>query len=341
MSNAPELPWTERPTIRIDTTISMERRYQELSDEVRRDAERLLAAVRAEMPIGVDRLINPIRLRTLNRFQPEFVALAKVIDADWKDVLLANVSYDLVLASMGCSAIALPTPSGPVLARNMDWWPEDVLAQASYIVQHDSGGAPAFANAGWPGAVGVVTGLSGRGFAVSLNAVLGPDGFSRLGYPVLLHLRRVVEDAADFEAALKQLCKQRLAVPGLFTLVGVENEQRVVVERSPSRYALRWGEPDTALVATNDYRKLFKPETHDDAEIYRTTCARYETLSRYFDDARPGGDISDEQLLYVLSDPEVIQSITAQHIILRPRDGACRLFVPRRLLKEDRAAESP
>ena len=114
--------------------------------------------------------------------------------------MLANISYDLVLAYFGCSTVALPTPSGPVVARNMDWWPEDILAQCSYLIRCFRGSTFHFANAGWPGAIGVVTGLSARGFAVVLNAVLSPEGICKTGYPVLLHLRRVLEDAPSFEA---------------------------------------------------------------------------------------------------------------------------------------------
>ncbi|MGE0711420.1 MAG: hypothetical protein AB7N76_37240 [Planctomycetota bacterium] len=40
----------------------------------------------------------------------------------------------------------------------------------------------------------------------------------------------------------------------------------------------------------------------------------------------------DEQLLALLTDPEVIQTITAQHVLLRPRQGLLRVFVPARLV---------
>ena len=153
----------------------------------------------------------------------------------------------------------------------MDWWPEDVLARASCVVRFERQGEMQFCTAGWPGAVGVVTGLSARGFAVALNAVMGPERFSRIGYPVLLHLRRVVEDARDFADALRMLARQRLIAPALFTLVGTANDERVVIERSPRRHALRWAEGDAPLVATNDYRTLFRPTTSSVNILYETT----------------------------------------------------------------------
>lgn len=334
MSDSSAVPWIERPTILLDADEPPERRFRKVPVEAVNRARELLVAVRSEIPAGALKLATLIRARTMNRFQREVVALAAIVDEDWREVLLANVSYDLLLWSFGCSTVALPTASGPVLARNMDWWPEDVLARCSYNLRWERQGSLAFCNAAWPGAVGLVTGLSGRGFAVALNAVVGPKNANRFGYPVLLHLRRVVEDAADFDDALRRLSQQALAAPALFTLVGQHNGQRVVIERSPRKSALRWAESDKALVATNDYRTLFATETHDLAEIYETTCSRYNSLCRFFADVEPDAEVSDEHLLYVLTDESVIQGITAQHVVIRPRSQSVRLFVPRKYLPE-------
>ena len=46
----------------------------------------------------------------------------------------------------------------------------------------------------------------------------------------------------------------------------------------------------------------------------------------------PGRSVEDARLLYILSEPDIIQNITAQHVVMRPRSGQIRLFVPRRLL---------
>jgi hypothetical protein len=329
------VPWIERPAIDVDLAEPIGQRYADVPQQAVAEARQLLAAVIDTVPPAARLLAHLVRARTANRFHQEAAGLARQVGADWRDLMIANISYDLLLATFGCSTLALPTPSGPVVARNMDWWPEALLARASYLMRYTRNRALQFASAGWPGAIGVVTGLSGRGFAVVLNAVASPEGLCKTGYPVLLHIRRVLEDAPDFEAALGLLANQRLAVSALLTLVGRENAERVVIERTPTRHALRWPRGDEPLVATNDYRLLFQPEAHAGAEIYQTTCARYEALCQFFADHRPEQEIDDAALLYILSDPRVIQGITAQHIILRPRTGQCRLFVPRRLVQGD------
>jgi hypothetical protein len=324
------LPWLERPTITIDLQRPLSQRFDSISPEALALSRRLLDSILKEVPANLLSLAELARLRTMSRFHDEAVSVAQQVGVDWRAVMLANLSYDLILAHFGCSTVALPTPRGPVVARNMDWWPEDLLAQASFLIRYTEGDTFRFANAGWPGAIGLVTGLSARGFGVVLNAVTSPEGVNQTGYPVLLHLRRVIEDAQDFDDALRMLTEQKLAAPALITLVGSANEQRVVIERTPIRHALRWPEGDGPLVTTNDYRLLFQPQASEGAEIYRTTCARFDALNRFFAGHRPDREVKDEALLYILSDPAVIQGITAQHIILRPRQGEVRLFIPRR-----------
>lgn len=323
------VPWVERPTITLDGGLPYAERFKHVDPKAVAGAKELLGEISAELPHGARFLADMIRARTLNRFHAEITALADMAEADWRLLMLANASYSLRLASLGCSTVAIATASGPVLARNMDWYPEDVLARTSYLLRTEVDGRLQFANAGWPGAVGVVTGLSGRGFAVALNAVLSPEGVDRTGYPVLLHIRRVIEDADGFDEAVEQLSEQHIVVGALLTVVGTENDQRVVIERSPRRFAHRRAEGNEPLFATNDYRKLFRTETHDDMEIYRTTCTRFERLERLFADHRPNDEVEDARLLYALTDASVIQGITAQHIILRPREQSVRLFVPR------------
>ena len=244
---------------------------------------------------------------------------------------MANVSYDLTMMKFGCSTIALAGPDGPVVARNMDWWPEEVLAASSCLLRYENKEGLHLANAGWPGSLGAVTGLSGRGFAVVLNAVSTSETRGKeLGYPVMLFLRRVLDTARDFDQAVAMLQRQRLAAPALITVVGSSNDQRVVIERTPTKHALRWAAGDAALIATNDYRELYQPEVNDRAEIYQTTCHRFDYLTERLAGYSVTERMDDVVLLELLTHPQVIQQITAQHVIARPREGAIRLLTPRK-----------
>jgi acid ceramidase len=349
--------WTQRQTIAIDLNQTPAERYRVLPDEAIAQAKSLLGEVLKDVPDNLNYLADMVRLRTANRFHPEALAIADRADTHWRSIMIANVSYDLMLAVLGCSTMAMATPEGPVLARNMDWWPEDLLAQATYQFSYEHEGQMRFATAGWPGAIGVVTGMSAAGFAVALNAVTGPEGPDKMGYPVLLHLRRLLEDAKSFDEALAMLRDTRLASSALFTLVGKKNSQRVVIERSPTSHALRYPADDShTLITTNHYQKLFKREaqlaTQDatdttgsvgatgstdtsgatGSDIYETTCGRLSRMKEMCKALSPAHASDDAALLYILSDPGVLSGITAQQIVMRPYADQMNTYVPSRLL---------
>jgi len=328
------LPWVEAPTLTLDWSRPVEERYAQVPADVVAKGRVLLAELKALAPRGVRLLGDVVRLRTGGRFQREAVALAAALGESWRTVLVANVTYDLALAMHGCSTVVLATPSGPVLARNMDWWPERPLAQTSYLIRAERGGELVFANAGWPGAIGVVSGLSARGFGITLNAVQAPGGVDKLGYPVLLHLRRVLEDANDFRDAVERLTHERLAAGCLLTVVGRENDQRVVIERTPRKHLIRWPDGDGPLMVTNHYRGLYEKLTGATADPAALLCTRYDALHGLFQHATADDAYDDARLLYALSDERVMQDITAQHVIIRPRDDTIRLLVPRRLIED-------
>lgn len=324
------------PQLDLDLDLPPVERYATLDDGAVARGRALLEAVLDELPGAALHLAHLLRLRTRGRFQADLRAIGQRFSVDWKRVALASVSYDLTLAAIGCSTVALAGPRGPVVARNLDWWPEEPLARATCLVRELSGGTCVRATAGWPGSLGVVTGLSSQGFALVLNAVSGPEGVSLTGYPVLLHLRRVLEDATSFDDALARLRDTRLAAPCLITLVGRENSQRVVIERSPRRHALRWATGDAPLVVTNDYRALHPPQARAGSPIYETTCSRYDALTVLGAELSPADAPTDRELLAILTDPEVVQSITVQHVVMRPYADTINVWTPSRFA-EDRS----
>ena len=238
-------------------------------------------------------------------------ANAAVIGVDPLELLTANLCYDFALgmSGMGCSTMALAGPDGPVLARNMDWFPEAKVARASCLVTEDYG-----VNAGFLGMLGVVTAQSRNGFCVCLNAALG--GSDLTGYPVLLFLRHVLDTATSYREALEMVTTERLMTGGIVTVVGTRNDERAVVERLPNRAAVRSATGDEPLLATNHYRALAAAEG----------CPRYDHLA---------ANAGRQPPLEVLTSRQVLQEITAQHVVLCPAKQTAEMFVPRHLLAED------
>lgn len=296
-------------------------------------ADDLLQAIKREIFGVAPKAINLghwANLRTLGRYHREAREYARITGDDFRLCLLAGMAYELMI--WACSTAAIATRDGPVLARNMDFWPEHELARNTYRIERRHGDTMRSVVAGWPGALGVVTGMSGRGFALALNAVWSTERLNKLGYPVMLFLRRVIDEARDFDHAVKLLSAQKLMSACLLTVIGVRNEQRVVIERTPTRAKLRRPDGDEALVTTNDYRTQVDEGVGAVNILTESSCGRFETLSAYcrMPEARQP---SNELLLYGLSDPDIIQGITAQQVIARPAQNEFRVYVPRHLLK--------
>jgi hypothetical protein len=232
---------------------------------------------------------------------------ARPLGASPRDVFLANVSYDI-----GCSTAALATPDGPVLARNLDWEPAGLLARAGRVIRVGDHTA-----AGFVGSVGLVTALSPRGVAVAINAAPGPSDPE--GYPVLLLLRKVLDESADFAAAVAALRAARPMTGAMVTVVGKLNSERAVVELCPGRQAaVRMTSEKLPLVTTNGYRIL----------TMAPYCPRWSGLTDRVNALQAGP--SDADLLGALTDDRVTQDITAQHVVIRPAAGEVRLYAPAR-----------
>jgi hypothetical protein len=236
---------------------------------------------------------------------------ATVIGVKPVELLTANLCYDLLIGLnvLGCSTLALAGNDGPVLTRNMDWFPAEKIAKASCLVAEDYG-----INAGFVGMLGCATGMSRRGFCVCLNEARG--GSDPSGYPVLLFLRHVLDTATSYAEALAMVRTERLMSGGIITVVGTRNDERAVVERSPTRAVVRAAAGDEPLMATNDFRALAEPEE----------CPRYNYMARH---------VGKATAMDILTNSEVLQDITAQHVVMCPATQTAEMFVPSHLLPDD------
>lgn len=324
------MPWVDAPRVRLDGDLPPAERFGQLPADVLARSRELIADLRRHLPTGAGGLALAVNARTKGRWRAEAEALAPLLETMWAEVLVANCTYDLALSGFACSTAAVATPGGPVLARNMDWQPAGPLARASLLTETASAGGPTIWNAGWPGGIGVVTGQSSRGFAFALNAVGVPRAPDLLGCPVLLFLRKVLEDATSFEDAVVRVRRERLVCGAIVTLVGTENAHRVVVERTPRRSGVIWAEGDAPLVATNHLRQLGVAADAETPDVGVTANSRGRLNA--LECGVAAGAASDAALLYALTEPDVMQPFTAQHVLCRPAAETVRMAVPSSLL---------
>jgi hypothetical protein len=322
--------WSPNPPAEVDPAHGSAR----FPEERLTAARELIAAMGTEFGELLADASPMIRAAVGERYEAEAALLARTVGVDADRLFTAAVSYDASLAVLGCSTAIVASAYGPVLLRNMDWWPEDLLAAAACDIARPIAGGGRTIDAGWPGALGVVTGVSSRGVAVALNAASSPGELASLGAgrPVMLAIREALIESETFAQAVERLSEHELAAPCLLAVAGNDNKERVVIERTPSRATLRWADGDAPLVATNDYRALQTSveSAPDDFGLKVSACTRYDELfaqTARWDATAP---VDDESALAALSHPRVRMGITAQHVVIRPRAGQLRSWMPRR-----------
>ncbi|HJL35151.1 MAG TPA: C45 family peptidase, partial [Polyangiaceae bacterium LLY-WYZ-15_(1-7)] len=246
----------------------------------------------------------------------ELDAVAALAGLPHAEVALANLYYDAMKVAfsglLGCTAVAVETPAGPLHARNLDWHaPNDVLGRLTQLTELRRGDALVARTVGWPGFVGAFSGVAPGRFALSLNAVLSEEA-PRLAPSIALLLRDVLERAPSFDAALERLAESEIASDCLLLLTGTAPGERVVIERTPTRYALRRSEGP--LVVTNDYRAL---EGGGAAGLLgATACARFDRAAEL-----AAGGLDPEAAFALLSDDAVRMAITVQQMAFRAATG--------------------
>ncbi|MEM6958703.1 MAG: C45 family autoproteolytic acyltransferase/hydrolase [Myxococcota bacterium] len=242
--------------------------------------------------------------------------IAKAVGRDANDVLLANLYYDAFRALIGCTAVAVESPDGPLHARNLDWWTEQNLLASETLIT-DVVGAPAgpFSTIGWPGLYAVYSGVAPGRFAITLNAVVSTES-PTITRSTTLFLREVFATARTYEEAVERLTFEPIAADCLLLVTGVEKGQRVVIERTSTRAELRDNDFGP-LVVTNDYRAMEDVGASDAGELYASACGRFDRATYLASIAEP----TPEALFDVLRDRKVKMEITVQQMVLCARTG--------------------
>ncbi len=291
-----------------------------LSPEQTGWARDLLLAYQRDLglsPSLVSQMSRPVVRRD---YWNEMEGLASLAKVPLDDVVCGNLYYDALKAVLvGCTAFAVDTPKGPLHARNLDWWTEnDSLRRYTMSTRFTGAIAGEFTTVGWPGFVGVFSGTAPGRFAVTLNAVISDEPLQAAS-PIVFLLRQVLEEAPDFQSALRTLQEVPLASDSLLLLTGTQAGEMAVIERTPSRAETRFGQNGCIFVA-NDYRVMQTGLSNIKSELQATACSRYDRVSALIASRVPQ---SAERCFAYLDDPNVRMGITVQQMVFQASTGMC------------------
>lgn len=245
----------------------------------------------------------------------EIKYIASISKFNEDEVLIANLYYDILKFYFGCTAFAVENGDTTYHCRNLDWHTDNnLLSRHSMIFHFQQNGKTIFKTVGWPGFIGALSGTKPGSFSLTLNAVLSKDK-AEIAFPVSFLLRDILYKAGSYEEAKQILENTPIASDCLILLSGIHAKERVVIERTPRRFASRESS-DRFIAVTNDYKKL---ENGSSTNILQeTSCGRYDRAIELLTQKIPS---SSSECLSILKDEKVKMSITVQQMIFNNCTG--------------------
>ena len=314
-------------TITIDLRCPPEDRWH-LTPIQQQQARELLALYKADLGLeagSAEFLCTSVRELVRADYWAELESLSRAMELPISDAVICNFYYEALKVAFGCTAFAVDTTDGVLHGRNLDWWTDGAILSRHSSVCHFVGGtAGEFTTIGWPGFIGAFSGIAPGRFAITLNAVLSLEP-AVPATPVVLILRNVLEEARSFDEALSVLSAVSLSCDCLLLLSGTHPGELIVIERTPSRYAIRRGESGFICV-TNDYRQIqLDGAPPPSTELMATSCGRFSRMEDLLKKGRPD---SPEDCFHYLNDQAVIMQCTVQQMVFEAATGRHWVTLP-------------
>lgn len=199
--------------------------------------------------------------RLLRRAPTEYLAELDAMSAasgvDRDSLVLGNTLFD-IKKIVACSAFLVEASrsrtGAPMLARNLDYPPHGYAHHYTLVTVYRPTGRKAFVSVGFPGLIGVLSGMNADGLALAVLEVFQSRPFSgRLnlgGTPYAMLFRRILETCSTVSEARDQLQRARRST--LFNLVVADRRRVAVLECTPRRVHERPAESGVTL-CTNHF----------------------------------------------------------------------------------------
>ncbi len=254
-------------------------------------------------------------------YMNELRGIASFTDFSVNQLLLANLYYDALKLVFGCTAFSLATEHGNLHARNLDWWSEnDLLKKYTKIFDFERDGKTIFSSVGWPGFIGVFSGLKTQKYAITLNAVLSQEQ-PKLAPPITFKIREVLESKHSYADAVKILATDSIASDCLLLVTGTNEQERLVIERTPTMGYIRKHDAKNNLVVTNGYLKMANKNIESDV-LQESSCGRQDRTLELLNKVKPE---SIQDCFQILDDAKIKMNITMQQMVFNVNKGTISL----------------
>ena len=187
----------------------------------------------------------------------EVDALAKQTGMDERETVLAQCFLDLS-PMQACSTVTLPASAAPDhvarFGRNLEFVSLGVADKYSTVFVYHPEGRYAFASVGWPGLIGVLSGMNNRGLALANMEVTRTPRFPG-AMPYTLLYRTVLERCKTVNEAIELVEHTPRQTANNLMLMDA-NGDRAVLEITPAGVTVRRTKDTEPLVSTNHQRGI-------------------------------------------------------------------------------------
>lgn len=270
--------------------------YRDADTHLDEPVRRELAAMAAAMPEAQTGRVSAYHRLFLYQ---SFDSLAAKLD----DVIVEGAAFAVARKRSASE------PGNLLVGRSL-WFDLEQEVEPSRIVTvvRPDGRYP-YVSIGWPGLVGVVTGINARGIFVALNPARTDDPLED-GAPAPIVLRRVLEEADTLEHAVELLRGAALRSSGVVLVGDGVQRKSVVVElaaRDREDRRVTRGEDEPIVWATDHMlREAFEGDLQNDwVKRYTSSGYRYDRLGELL--GAPG-EIDPARIVTVLRDRRGTQS---------------------------------
>jgi isopenicillin-N N-acyltransferase-like protein len=197
----------------------------------------------------------------VERFDPayraEMEAIVRAAGVERGKMVLGNTLFD-IKKLVACSALQLEgrrsVSGAPIMGRNLDYPDAGYAHHYTTVTVYRPAGKLSFASVGFPGLVGVLSGMNESGLAVAILEVFqAPLRVRRLdpwGTPYALCLREVLETCTTIDEAYELLSRKRRTT--LYNVALADRTRVAAFEVTPARVHRRRS-TDGVCVCTNHF----------------------------------------------------------------------------------------
>lgn len=183
---------------------------------------------------------------------------------------------------VGCSSFScwgnMSADGGLLTGRNFDFYMGNDFAANKLVTFWYPEHGYRFASVGWPGMIGVLSGMNEAGLTVTINAAKS-DVPTSSATPISILAREILQYASDIDEAYSIAAERHTFVSESILISSRRDGRSAIIEKSPEKMSLYLPPEDSCrLVCTNHFQSPVFMQDERNIENIRTTDSRYRYM---------------------------------------------------------------